>query len=87
MTPKYSKEEIKKLIQENEDFINSKKYRYSLNRYEQQREKQRQESAPDSIIAHLLCMTPEEVQQVYKGAVHKIRQFMKIKVESENEDT
>jgi len=66
--------EIKKRVEEEPDFINSKKYKYSLKEYK----KNSKGPASDNIIAYFLCVTPQEVQQIYNNAVNKIRQYMKI---------
>jgi len=69
------KEEVKSRVLSEPDFINSKKYRYSLDRY-----LKNNPTSPDNIIAHLLCMSEEDVKKVFEGAVVKIRQFMKVEV-------
>ena len=68
-------EDIKAKVLVEPDFINSKKYRYSLDRY-----LKNNPTSPDNIIAHLLCMNENEVERVFNSAVIKIRQFMKIQV-------
>lgn len=70
-----SKEVIKEKVLSDPDYINSKKYRYSLDRY-----LKNNPTSPDNIIAHLLCMSEDEVKEVFEEAVIKIRQFMKIEV-------
>lgn len=62
-----TKEEIKQKILE-DDFVNSKKYGYSLEKY-----KRKNPTSPDNVIAHLLCITPKEVQIIYDGIVEKAR--------------
>lgn len=68
-------EDIKTKVMSEPDFINSKKYRYSMDRY-----LKNNPTSPDNIIAHLLCMSEDEVEEVFNNAVIKIRQFMKIQV-------
>lgn len=67
---------IREKVMTEPDFINSKKYRYSLDKY-----LKNNPTSPDNIIAHLLCMNEEEVQKTFDSAVIKIRQFMNVEVE------
>lgn len=66
--------ELRKRVNEEPDFINSKRYDYSLRKYKDKNEKE----APDNIIAYFLCMTPQEVTDTYNSAVEKARRFMKL---------
>lgn len=70
---KDTKEEVKQKILDDSDFINSKKYGYSLKKY-----LKNNPVSPDNIVAHLLCISTAEVQEIYDDAVAKIRQFMEI---------
>lgn len=61
------------------DFINSKKYNYSLSEYLEARSKDKKErEAPENIIAYFLCMTPQEVKEIYLNIVKKARRSMNI---------
>ena len=68
-------DELKEKIHNDPDFINSKKYRYSIDRY-----LKKIPVSPDYMVAHLLGMSEVEVKTVFDGAVLKIRQFMKIEI-------
>ena len=70
-----TKAQIKERVLTEPDYINSKKYRYSLSKY-----LKNNPTSPDNIIAHLLCMDEEEVQKVFESAVIKIRQYMRVEV-------
>lgn len=54
-------------------YINSRKYKYSLEKFKDKNEK----GIPDKVIAYFLCMSIEEVTKEYEDIVNKIRQFMK----------
>jgi hypothetical protein len=70
-------EEVKLKIANDYDFINSKKHRYSLQRFL----KQSPDGTTDNIIAYFLCIQPNDVRTLYGSAVEKIRQKLKIKVD------
>lgn len=69
-------QDLRKRVDEEPDFINSKRYNFSLKKYKQHNEKE----VPDNIIALLLCMTPKEVNQVYISAIEKARRFLKVEL-------
>ena len=71
-----TQEELRELVKLDPDFINSKKHKYSLQKFL----KQNQSGTTDHIIAIFLCITPEEVRAIYDRAVEKIRQKMKVVV-------
>lgn len=66
--------ELKKKIMADPDFINSKKYGCSLERFM----KRHPNGEPDNIIAVLLCMETEEVKEIYKTAVKKLQSLFRI---------
>lgn len=68
--------DLKEKISSEPDFINSKKHRYSLQKFL----KQNPEGTTDHIIAIFLCITPDGVRALYASAVEKIRQKMKVVV-------
>jgi hypothetical protein len=68
--------EIKNRVSLEDDFINSKKYSNSLSMYL----KYHPEGATDNVIAHFLCVTPKEVEEIYNSAVKSYRQLMKVDV-------
>lgn len=70
-----SKNEIKARVLAEPDFINSKKYRYSLSKY-----LKNNPVSANNIIAHLLCISEEDVERIYDDSVIKIRQYMKIEL-------
>ena len=72
-----SKEEIKAKIETDPDFINSKKHRYSMQRFLDQSPG----GTTDNIIAYFLCLQPHDVKDLYDSAVKKIRQKLKVKVD------
>jgi hypothetical protein len=69
-------EEIKNKIETEPNFINSKKHQYSLSGFLEQHPN----GTTDNIIAYFLCITPEDVKNIYYNAVEKIRQKMKVVV-------
>lgn len=68
-------DETKKKILEEEFYINSKKYQYNILKY-----LKKNPSSPDNISAHLLCMEPKQIQEIYNSAVKKIRQKLNINI-------
>lgn len=66
------KDDIKKRILEEEDYIRSPKYGNSLQKYV----KVNDEELEDKIIARLLSMTEEEVRKIYQEAVEALREEM-----------
>ena len=50
-------------------YINSRKYDYNITRFMAKNER----GVPDKIISSLLCMTVEDVQDLYEQAVEKLR--------------
>ena len=72
-----NKDEVKQKISSDEDFINSKKYDYSISKFIEANPK----GVSDNIIASFLCITKEEVQSIYDGVVKKIRHLLKVDVD------
>lgn len=61
--------EIKDLIETDPDFINIKRFDYSLNNLL----KRYPEGVPDRIIAAALQMTEDEIQSLYTTVLDKLR--------------
>lgn len=68
-------DEIKALISEDEDFVYLKRFGYSLNKVLERYP----EGCPDRIIAQALCMTEEEVGEMYEEIVTRLRAFMGVR--------
>lgn len=71
-------EEIKYMIENDFNFINSKKYKYNFKDFlENENIKKMLENHPngiqDQIIARLLNIKTEEVKVLYEGAIKKLR--------------
>lgn len=66
------KEEIKKKILEEEDYIRSPKFSNSLQKFLAKN----QDGVEDSTIARLLSMSEEEVNKIYEEAVKALREEM-----------
>lgn len=69
-------EELRVKISTEFDFINSKKHKYSLKQFL----KNNPDGTTDNIIALFLCVTPNQVRELYDSAVKKIRQKLNINV-------
>lgn len=67
-------EQMKQLIENDPDFIASKRYNYSLKmlleRYP--------EGCPDRIVASALQLEEEEIDAIYQEIVKKLRKAMKV---------
>lgn len=72
------KTEIKKRVQEEEDYIRSPKFSNSLTKFLAKND----QGVDDAIIARVLSMTQEEVEEIYQQAITALREEM---VESEDE--
>jgi hypothetical protein len=94
MESKEKSSEILDKIQNDPDFINSKKHRFSLQKFIDQNSDQRKlrsgktqpipgtfKGTTDNIIAYFLCMSPDDVKKIYEDAVKKIRQKMNLDLE------
>lgn len=75
-------EDIKQKIENDPDFINSKKHQYSLKRFL----REHSSGTTDNIISYFLCIQPSDVKVLYDSAVKKIRQKMNIDVDSGDDD-
>jgi hypothetical protein len=67
------KEDIKKRVKEDEDYIRSPKFSNSLAKFLAKNP----DGAEDSVIARLLSMSEEEVEAIYQEAVNELREEMK----------
>jgi hypothetical protein len=70
MTP----EEIHQRLQNDPDFVYAKRYGYSLKRLMERYT----DGCPDQVIAQVLLISEEEVEQVYGDAVTRLRNTMNI---------
>ncbi len=68
---------IRKKVNTDPDYVNSKKYQYSLKKFLNRHP----DGVTDNIISYLLCVTTDEVKGIYNRAVKKLRQAMKVDVE------
>lgn len=66
------KDEIKKKILEEEDYIRSPKFANSLKRFLVKND----DGVETSVIARVLAMSEEEVEQVYADAIQTLRDEM-----------
>lgn len=66
------KDEIKKRVIEDEDYIRSPKFSNSLAKFLNKNT----EGVEDSVIARLLSMPEEEVEKIYQEAVQALREDM-----------
>jgi hypothetical protein len=67
-----SEEEARRKLNEEPDFVNAKRYDYSL----AQLEERYPDGAPDNIIASALMIEEEEVEKAYDKVVEKFRGMM-----------
>lgn len=67
-------------IRTEHDYINSKRYKYSLNAFLRANER----GVPENVIAQLLCMKTEEVEEMYNKIIEKLRPFFQDTVDSED---
>lgn len=67
-----TEEETRKKVQEDLDFVNAKRYEYSLAVLEERYP----DGAPDNIIASALMIEEEEVEVEYDKVVDKLRDLM-----------
>lgn len=70
MTP----EQVKQMIENDPDFIASKRYSYSLAKLLERYP----DGCPDRVIATVLQMSEEEVEVLYQKIVYKLRHHMKV---------
>lgn len=66
------KDEMKKRIIEDEDYIRAPKFSNSLAKFLAKNP----DGSKDHIIAKLLLMSEEEVEKIYQEAVHELREEM-----------
>lgn len=69
-------EEVKLRLETEPDFVNLKRYGYSLERVMDRYP----DGVPDRLVAQALCMSEEEVEEFYEEVVLKLRE--KIRGES-----
>lgn len=67
-------EEIRQKIEEDVDYIYSKRFDYSLAKLLERYP----EGAPTKVIAQSLLMTEEEVEVLFEGVIQKLRTIMKV---------
>ena len=66
------KDELKKKILEEEDFIRAPKHQNSLNKFVAKNDKLLQNEA----IGRLLLISPEEVEEIYQQSILELRKDM-----------
>jgi hypothetical protein len=67
-----NEEEARKKVNEDPDFVNSKRYDYSL----QKLEERYPDGAPDNVIANALMIEEKEVEPEFDKVVVKLREKM-----------
>jgi hypothetical protein len=65
-------QEIKRKIAEDPDFVNIKRFDYSLEKLLERYP----DGAPNRVIAHALCIAEDEVEELYRQAVAHLREIM-----------
>lgn len=73
----FTRDQIKQLILEDPDFINSPRHDYKLSSLLETNPN----GVTDRFAATLLMLTPEEFQKGMEGAVKKYRQIFKIDID------
>lgn len=73
-----SPDETCRLINEDPDFINSKRFDNSLSKM---LERYPDGTAPAKLVAQALMMSEDEVEEIYQGIVSKMRAAMKIELD------
>jgi hypothetical protein len=71
-----TEENIKLQLASNPDFVNSKRFDYSIVRVEEEYP----HGCPDHIVADLLNMTPAELEVEWDGIVVALREKMGVKL-------
>jgi helix-turn-helix protein len=74
--------QAKQLIEEKEDFVYSKRFEYSLKKVMERYP----DGCPDRIIAAVLLITEDEVQEIYETVVNKLRIGMGVVLPEESSD-
>lgn len=67
--------EIKAKIAEEGDFVNLKRFNFSLKKLLERYP----EGCPNRIIAHALALVENEVEDLYQQAVNRLRELMGVK--------
>ena len=70
-------EEIKELIEQDKDFIYSKRFDFSIEKLLERYP----EGAPTKVIAQVLLVTEEEVDKLTQEAILSLRKKMKVDVD------
>lgn len=77
MNSKLTKEDVSYLLHNDETFVNSKRFGYSIDaaveRYP--------DGAPDNVICQLLDLDEGSLDALYDGVVKKLRSIMKVETE------
>lgn len=73
---KVNSEEAKKLLETDKDFVNLKRFDYSLSKVI----KRYPEGCPDRVIANALMMSEDEVEETFNKVLIKLRNLMKVKL-------
>lgn len=69
-----STEELIRKIHEEEDFVNIKRFDYSLDKVQNRFPS----GAPDKTIANALLLEEEDVPLIYQNIVNKLREYLKV---------
>jgi hypothetical protein len=69
-------DEIQLKIKNDPDFIYSKRFEYSL----QKLLERYPDGAPTKVIAQVLCVTEEEIEEITQRAIIEIRTKMKVEI-------
>jgi hypothetical protein len=67
-------EEIKKMVQEQPDYIALRRFNHSLAKLL----KRYPDGCPNHVIAAALAMTEEEVERTYKGVIEKLKKELTV---------
>lgn len=73
-----NKEDLKKRVETEPDFINSKKYGYSYSAFIEKNSSNRNN---DKLICLLLVLEPDELNKIWKSIIEKGRRYFNIGVD------
>jgi len=72
------KDELRKKVESETDFINSKKYNNSFSEFVENNSSNRNN---DKLICTLLVLEPDELVKLWKGIIEKGRRYFRFKVD------
>lgn len=67
-------EEVIRRIHEEEDFVNLKRFNYSLLKVQERFPN----GAPDKTIANALLLNEEDIPLIYQGIINKLREMLRV---------